>query len=128
MARMRDVVGWCLSMPLSLVFLAAGATKFGSPQWQMRFSAWGYPDWFRVLVGILEVACSILLLVPRTRRWAALVLTTLMLGAATTHLLHGEAPRIVVNIVLAALLTAALALTRRSDARAGAESEARLRR
>lgn len=42
MARMRDVVGWCLSVPLSLVFLAAGATKFAAPGWEMRFSAWGY--------------------------------------------------------------------------------------
>ena len=128
MARMRDVVGWCLSVPLSLVFLAAGATKFAAPGWEMRFSAWGYPDWFRVVVGLLEVVCSILLLVPRTRRWAALVLTTLMLGAAGTHLLHGEAPRIIVNIVLAALLVAALTLTRRLHAPPDAESEARLRR
>jgi putative oxidoreductase len=115
MARMRDVVGWCLSLPLSVVFLAAGATKFGSPRWEMRFTAWGYPDWFRVVVGLLEVVCAILLLVPRTRRWAALVLTTLMLGAAGTHVLHGEAPRIVVNIMLAGLLVAVLALARRSD-------------
>lgn len=77
---------------------------------------------------MLEVVCSILLLVPRTRRWAALVLTTLMLGAAGTHLLHGEAPRIIVNIVLAALLVAALTLTRRLHAPPDAESEARLRR
>jgi putative oxidoreductase len=119
MARMRDVVGWCLSVPLSLVFLAAGATKFGSPRWEMRFTAWGYPDWFRVLVGVLEVVCAILLLVPRTRRWAALVLLTLMLGAAGTHVLHGEAPRIVVNIVLAGLLVAALALARAPSSQPG---------
>ena len=75
----------------------------------------GLPGLVPVVVGLLEVVCSILLLVPRTRRWAALVLTTLMLGAAGTHVLHGEAPRIVVNIVLAALLVAALTLTRRSD-------------
>lgn len=115
MARIRNVAGWCLSGVLSVVFLAAGATKFRAPQWETRFSGWGYPDWFRIAVGMLEIVCSMLLLVPRARRWAALVLTTLMLGAAGTHLLHGEAPRVVVNIVLAALLIAAVALGRRSD-------------
>ena len=123
MARIQDVAGWCLSIALGLVFLAAGATKFKSPQWEMRFSAWGYPDWFRIAVGVLEVGCSILLLVPRARPWAALVLTTLMLGAAGTHLLNGEAPRLVVNVVLAALLIGAFALTRRSDPPADPEPE-----
>ena len=115
MARIRNVAGWCLSGALSVVFLAAGASKFRSPQWGVRFNAWGYPDWFRIAVGMLEIGCSMLLLVPRARRWAALVLAILMLGAAGTHLLHGEAPRVVVNLVLAALLITAVALGRRSD-------------
>jgi uncharacterized membrane protein YphA (DoxX/SURF4 family) len=115
MARIRNVAGWCLSGALSVVFLAAGATKFRAPQWEARFTGWGYPDWFLIVVGLLEIGCSILLLVPRTRRWAAVVLVMLMLGAAGTHLVHGEAPRMVVNIVLAALLMAAVALGRRSD-------------
>ena len=118
MARIRNVAGWCLSGALSVVFLAAGATKFRSPQWEERFNGWGYPDWFLIVVGLLEIGCSILLLVPRTRRWAALVLTMLMLGAAGTHVLHGEAPRAAVNIVLAALLIAVLALARRSKSSA----------
>ena len=115
MARIRNVAGWCLSAALSVVFLAAGASKFRSPQWEVRFNGWGYPDWFLIVVGLLEIGCSILLLVPRARQWAALVLTMLMLGAAGTHLVHGEAPRVVVNIVLGALLIAAVALGRRSD-------------
>ena len=72
---------------------------------------------------MLEIGCAMLLLVPRARRWAALVLTMLMLGAAGTHLLHGEAPRVVVNIVLAALLIAA-ALARRQRLSDGAERPA----
>ena len=123
MARIQNIAGWCLSVALALVFLAAGATKFRSPQWELRFSGWGYPEWFRIAVGILEVGCATLLLLPRARPWAALVLTTLMLGAAATHLLHGETPRIVVNLVLAALLMVVFALTRRANG--GGESGAR---
>jgi putative oxidoreductase len=102
----RRVAMWCLVGVLSLVFVAIGVTKFTAPAWETRFLAWGYPSWARVAVGALEILGAILLWPPRTRRWAACALLAVMAGAALTHLVHGEAPRIVVNAVLAALLFA----------------------
>jgi hypothetical protein len=33
--------------------------------WARAFTAWHFPVWFRVLVGVWEVSAAILLLVPR---------------------------------------------------------------
>ncbi len=108
----RSVAGWCLTALLALVFLAVGWAKFRAPAWEMMFAAWGYPAWVRPAVGVVEMACALLLLVPRARKWAALALTMVMIGAAVTHLLHGDVRRIAVNAVLAGLL---LVLSRLRD-------------
>jgi hypothetical protein len=50
------------------------------------------------------VAAALLLFLPRTRRWAALALVGVMAAAAGTHLLNDEAPRVMVNLALAAAL------------------------
>ena len=106
---------WCTAAALSFVFLVAGATKFGSPGWAMRFAAWGYPGWCRWAIGALEVVAAVMLLLPRTQKWATFMLLAVMAGAAATHLLNGETPRVVVNVALAALL---LVVQRTSDTKA----------
>ena len=93
-------------MLLAVVFLVVGTAKFRSPGWEARFTAWGYPAWFRSTVGALEVLGALMLLVPGTRRWGALALAIVMAGAAVTHVAHGEAPRVIVNVVIAVLLIA----------------------
>lgn len=95
---------WCLRVALAFVFLVAGGTKFWSPAWAIRFAAWGYPGWCRWAIGALEVVAAVLLLISRTEKWAALTLVAVMTGAAATHLLNGETPRLVVNVAIAALL------------------------
>lgn len=112
--RISRVVGWCLVVLLSVVFLGAGVTKFTAPGWEARFAAWGYPAWMRVALGTLEIVSAALLWVPRTRQAAALLLVVVMIGAALTHLVHGEAPRVVVNATLAAMLMTLYALSRRA--------------
>jgi putative oxidoreductase len=99
-----QVARWCLVIVVSFIFFVTGVTKFTSPAWVTRFDAWGYPSWVRLAVGALEILCAILLWVPRSRRWAVLVLLVIMTGAAITHGIHGEAPRMVVNALLACLL------------------------
>jgi uncharacterized membrane protein YphA (DoxX/SURF4 family) len=109
--RILRIAVWALIVLLSLVFLRAGVTKFTTPAWETRFAAWGYPAGAHVVVGILEIGCAALLWVPRTRRLAALLLVAIMIGAALTHLAHGEAPRVGVNAALAGLLIAIYSLS-----------------
>ena len=114
---MKSVVGWCVSVLLSLLFLAVGAAKFRSPAWAVMFAAWGYPAWTRPAVGGVEIVGALLLLIPRTRRWAAVALMTVMAGAAVTHLLHGEASRVAGNVLLAGLLALIMRTGDRSRAK-----------
>lgn len=95
-AKTRNVLLWILCLLLAAMFLLSGSGKLANaetPQggdWGHQFVAWGYPAWFRVIVGGSEVLAAIGLLVPRVRFFAASGLVALMLGAAGTHIANGE--------------------------------------
>ncbi|MFI7577891.1 DoxX family protein [Micromonospora sp. NPDC049497] len=78
---------WIPQVVLALVMLAAGAAKLGGePAMVDMFDDIGAGRWFRYLVGALEVAGAVGLLVPRMARYAALGLTLLLTGAVITNL------------------------------------------
>jgi len=89
---------WIASFLLAAVFLAAGMAKFVSPVVREYFVHWGYPGWFPVVVGVLEIVCGALLLVPRLSWRAALVLGMITLGATVTLWWHGETLQAVVPV------------------------------
>ena len=98
---------------LALLFLFAGTTKLIGMQMHVEhFAKWGCPDWFRLVVGAVEVAGAVLLLVPQTAFYAACVLSVQMLGAAYTHLVNYEAASAPFPLVVFALL-AFIAYSRR---------------
>lgn len=69
-----------------------GPTFFGPP-YSEKFVDWGYPPWFRFVVGGIELVCAVFLLIPRRRfRFiGATGLVFLLTGAVTTHLID-DAP------------------------------------
>jgi putative oxidoreductase len=79
---------WILTIVLAVGIGIAGATKLVGPRWNSLFLGWGYAAWFRVLVGIIEVAGAICLLVPRLAAYAAVGLTAVMCGALVTLVRH----------------------------------------
>jgi len=95
---------WLCQAILAAMFIAAGASKFGSPMWARLFARWGYPDHFYLVVGAIEVTAAIGLLWPRTAAISALVLLTVMAGAGMTHLVHGELERLTQIAVMSSLL------------------------
>lgn len=64
---------------------------FGYPAYPVKFVAWGWPDWFSFVVGALEILVAVLLLFPRRRFIGAALLTFIMTGAITTHIIHKDA-------------------------------------
>jgi putative oxidoreductase len=74
---------------LSALFLYSGVTKLNPKAgfWIELFARIGTGQWFRYLVGSLELVCAILLLIPRTSATAATLLAFIMAGAVVTHLL-----------------------------------------
>ena len=98
------VLLWAVTLFLALVCLRSGATKLPADGfWVRDFRRWGYPGWFRVAVGIAELAACALLLVPRLASYGAAVFAAVMLGAIYTHAAHGEQARLPFNVVLLVL-------------------------
>jgi hypothetical protein len=57
---------WVLSGLLAAIFLFAGATKLLGTEGEIRdFAGWRYPDWFRLVIGGIEVVSAVLLLIPQ---------------------------------------------------------------
>jgi len=96
---------WALTAIVSAEFIIAGLSKFrAGSTWPLMFVRWGFAPWFRPMVGAMEVLCGAALLLPRARPWACSALIGIMVGAAATHLTHGETGRVILPIALAVLL------------------------
>ena len=88
----KEVAIWTLTLLLVLMFANAGIRKFfESGGWTVMFRRAGFPDWFRILIGVIEVAAAALLLVRRTAAYGAMTVIVVMIGALGTvaMTLHG---------------------------------------
>lgn len=94
--RVLRIVGavalWIVNILAAAAFVAIGVAKFGLAEWAINFARWGYPDGFYMVIGALEIAGGVLLLVPRLSSYAASLLGAILIGAAATHALNNEAP------------------------------------
>lgn len=113
----KTIAIWIVSVLLAAMFVMSGGMKLINPaQASGMFVNYGYPAWFALVIGAVEVIGGVLLLVPRVAFYAAGALAVVMAGAAFTHLkTAGEAPRAIVPIVLL-LLSIVIALARRPKA------------
>ncbi len=96
---------WTVTGLLSLLLGVSALQKLSfAPATVDDFSRWGYAMALMVGVGVVEVMAVVLLLVPRLRAFGASLVLALMLGAAYTHLAHGEFARL--GLVAAVFATA----------------------
>ena len=85
---------WTLTILPAIGLFQAGAGKLiHRTVWVENFERWGYPGWFWLAIGALEVVSGMALLVPRAASAAAIVLAVTMVWALATFLHAGEAPR-----------------------------------
>ena len=88
-----EAVLWALALLLVSVFVRAGLAKFDSASgWARAFAHWGYPVWFRVTIGIIELAAAALLLWHRTAAYGAIIIIVVMLGGMGTHVFVEHRP------------------------------------
>ena len=80
---------WVLTILLAVLMAGPGSQKFVGDTWQRMFRRWGYPDGFYLVIGAVEVIGGLLLLIPRTASYSAIMLAIVMLGAAATQMLRG---------------------------------------
>ena len=87
------ILPWLPAILLILIFAPQGWAKFSATSgWGVAFRHWGYPDWFRITIGCLELAACVLLLSGRAAALGALIIVVVMLGGMTTHVIfdHGR--------------------------------------
>ena len=108
----KEIGTWILTALLVLMFANAGIRKFfENGGWTWMFRHVGFPDWFRIVIGVLETGAAALLLLPRTAAYGALIVIVIMLGAIGTNFaahmpLKGLAPATVSMLVAAIVLAA----------------------
>lgn len=102
---------------LGLVGLVVGGAKVTHQDDQVKdFKRFGYPQWFRVVTGGIEIAAGIgllvgLLLGPELTLAGIILLSGVMVGAVSTHIRTGDPPlKTAVPVVLFALTAGLLVL------------------
>ncbi|MGH2599123.1 MAG: DoxX family protein [Dehalococcoidia bacterium] len=98
---------WVLQVLLAVFFLlaAAGPKLLGEQTAVEVFDDIGAGQWFRYVVGVLELAGAVGLVIPRLAGLAALGLVGIMVGATFTQLVILGAPVLAITpVILGALL------------------------
>lgn len=91
---------WVPALLLVSVFAKQGWSKFSDTSgWAVAFRHWGYPDWFRVTIGVIEVTASACLLWGRTAPWGAMMIVVVMLGGMGTHVAYDHGRHITSEVV-----------------------------
>ena len=85
-----SILSIVLQVILGLGFIMFGLMKFGSKQMVEGFKHYGYPGWFRVFTGIVEVISAILVIAGIWNKtlaaWGGLFIVVTMIGAIFTHI------------------------------------------
>lgn len=104
--RAPSIMIWAIQVLLAFVFAMAGLSKvFGDPAMVEMFAEIGIGQWFRYVVGVLEISGAAGVLVPRFSGLAALGLVCLMAGAALTNIsVLGESPLLPILLLVASAL------------------------
>ena len=83
------VLSIILQVILGLGFLMFGFMKFGSKQMVEGFKHYGYPGWFRVFTGLVELISAALVIAgiwnETLAAWGGLFIVGTMIGAIFTH-------------------------------------------
>ena len=113
-SRSKVIGFWVLKIVFALAFIGAGGAKiYGPPAMVAEFDAVGLGQWFRYFTAVLEIIGAILLLMPKTTGFGALLLAGVCGGAFFAQLfaLHGD----IVHTIVMGIILLAIAWTQRNQ-------------
>jgi hypothetical protein len=91
------IVYWTATLLIcALMLVSAGGYLSGSDMMVKAFHQLGYPDYFRIMLGIAKVLGVLVLLAPGLRRlkeWAYAGFTFTFIAAIVSHIASGEGPK-----------------------------------
>lgn len=101
--KSNKIVYWVLTGLISLVFIGSALGKLTVNEESLKMASnFGIDSATFTMLGILELACLFLFIIPRTGIIGTMLLAAYMGGAIATHVEHGEsilAPCIVQSIL-----------------------------
>jgi putative oxidoreductase len=103
----RDGALWVIQVLGAVLFFIAGLAKIsGDAQMIQTFAAVGIGQWFRYVMGLIEIASAILLLIPALSGIIALLLVPTMIGATLAHLFVGGNLALPIGLLLISTVVA----------------------
>ncbi|MFD8075364.1 DoxX family protein [Streptomyces sp. NPDC059718] len=101
-----DTAVWALQILLALFFAVASATPklIAHSSAAESFDTIGYGNWFMYLIGALELAGAIGLVIPRLAGITAVAFIGLLAGAFTFQVVYFDGENAATPIVIAALM------------------------
>lgn len=101
--KSKNIIYWVLTSLVALVFLGSAIGKFSGNEEALKMASnFGLDAKTYIWIGIVELVCLVLFVIPRTGVIGAMLLAAYMGGAIATHLEHGEsivAPCIIQTVV-----------------------------
>jgi DoxX-like family len=83
--------GWIVTILPVLALVMSAAMKFAKPPAVVEgFAKLGYPEKLAIPLGIVELLCTILYVIPQTSVLGAILVTGYLGGATATHVRLGE--------------------------------------
>lgn len=74
-----------------LMLVLSGVMKLMKPApVVVEFGRLGYPEKLTIVIGIIELACTVIYIIPRTAILGAILLTAYLGGATATHVRVGD--------------------------------------
>jgi len=99
---------WVVQILGAILFFLAGFAKLsGDEQMIQTVAATGIGQWLRYVMGLIEFASAILLLIPALSGIGALLVVPIMIGAIVTHvLIIGGSPALPIGLLAIASVVA----------------------
>jgi uncharacterized membrane protein YphA (DoxX/SURF4 family) len=83
--------GYICSAAPTLMLLFSGVMQLLKPApVVLEFGRLGYPEKLAIVIGIIELVCTVLYMIPRTAVLGAILLTAYLGGATATHVRIGD--------------------------------------
>lgn len=102
------VLSIILQVILGLGFLMFGFMKLGSKQMVEGFKHYGYPGWFRVFTGLVEIISAVFVIIgiwnETLAAWGGLLIVVTMIGAIITHIKIKDAVKSMMMPIILLLL------------------------
>ena len=89
--KTNKTIAWVLTGLISLAFLGSAVGKFMANEEALKMAeTFGIDAKTYLMIGVIELICLLLFIIPRTGILGTLLLAAYMGGAIATHLEHGE--------------------------------------